>query len=238
MNAPLNLLHFDPPTSLKPNNTFTTFTRREVAPFHLKRHEVCIADIAHALSMICRYGGHCPEFYSVAQHSVLVACIAKLFAQAVFPEADDVAFVLGLFHDAPEAYLGDVITPLKVELGRGYKDAEARAWNAVTDHFGIDVSSSSLARLVKHADWHAYVLERRHLFQIEIPMEPDVAWWHQRVTRLGSLVVPERPPRAAEVMFLDSVAESEKLPERWREVARELSMKRRTWRQIGGVDGW
>jgi len=227
ISAPDYLLHFDPPSSLKPHNTFTTFTRREVAPFHLKKHEVCVADIAHALSMICRYGGHAPEFYSVAQHSVLVACIARLFAQVAIPDAVDVAFTVGLFHDTPEAYLGDVITPVKAAIGRVYKEAEERAWLAIADHFGLDTSSPSIRRLVKHADWHAYVLERRELFNIEILMDRDDAHWHGEIVRLAPLVVPERPPREAEVMFLDTVTEAGALPGLWQEMARELALKRR-----------
>ena len=70
-----------------------------------------IYDIAHALSNLCRFNGHCGEFYSVAQHSVLVSyhCSNNLE---------------GLMHDAPEAYLGDVISPLKKVLGELYADLE------------------------------------------------------------------------------------------------------------------
>jgi hypothetical protein len=70
-----------------------------------------VIDIAHSLSNICRWMGHCSEFYSVAQHSVLLSLIApapmKMFA---------------LFHDAHEAYLGDLARPLKrlTSLGEEY----------------------------------------------------------------------------------------------------------------------
>jgi len=80
------------------------------------RESIHIEDIAHALSMLCRYGGHTPEHYSVAQHSCLVA-------QLLEPRLR----IYGLLHDAAEAYLGDVVSPLKGQLalkGKPFCEAE------------------------------------------------------------------------------------------------------------------
>lgn len=72
--------------------------------------EVKIEDIAHALSMICRYGGHCSFFYSVAEHSVHAAW-------NVWQETNDQRLALStLLHDAEEAYIGDLTLPLKRAL--------------------------------------------------------------------------------------------------------------------------
>src|SRR5690349_18842227 len=72
--------------------------------------DVDIDDIAHALSMICRFGGHTKQFYSVAEHSVRVANAMEIAGCGAL------ACLHGLIHDAPEAYLGDIVRPLKYSL--------------------------------------------------------------------------------------------------------------------------
>src|SRR5512146_2196359 len=79
-----------------------TYTGRQFWPFNPHPEDVRAEDIAHALSQVCRYQGHCLEFYSVAQHSVLVS----------YAVPDHLA-LWGLLHDAAEAYLADIARPLK-----------------------------------------------------------------------------------------------------------------------------
>ena len=72
--------------------------------------DICAEDIAHALSNLCRYGGHTPRWYSVAAHSVAMAnYVFKV--RGVQWRGRDVAE--NLLHDASEAYLGDVISPVR-----------------------------------------------------------------------------------------------------------------------------
>jgi hypothetical protein len=85
--------------------------------------DVQIADIAHALANQCRFAGHTRTFYSVAQHAVLVSLICPA------PLA-----MLGLLHDAAEAYLVDVPTPLKPHLP-DYHTWEAELLAAITWRF-------------------------------------------------------------------------------------------------------
>lgn len=80
----------------------TTFTGKRFYQTSPHRDSVCIEDIAHALSMLCRFTGHCREFYSVAEHSIRVAY-----------ELQSQQRIHGLLHDAHEAYLGDTSGPLK-----------------------------------------------------------------------------------------------------------------------------
>lgn len=85
-----------------------------------------IEDIAHALAMTCRFGGHSRDFYSVAQHSVAVA-------ERCCPEH----YMHGLLHDASEAYYGDVVRPLKALCG-DYHLHEKRAQVVIYQKFGLD----------------------------------------------------------------------------------------------------
>jgi len=95
-------------------------------PLDPRPDEVRIADIAHALGMLCRYGGHCLNFYSVAEHSVHVSHLVP-------PEHALVA----LLHDATEAYCQDIVRPLKHSLP-GYKEIEQRNWLAICTAFNLD----------------------------------------------------------------------------------------------------
>lgn len=102
-----------------------TYTGRQFWPIDPRPDEVCIEDIAHALSMMCRYNGHCDRFYSVAEHSVLVS-------RAVAPQYA----LWGLLHDASEAYIADIVRPAKRFIA-GYKPVEAAIMTAVTTRFGL-----------------------------------------------------------------------------------------------------
>ena len=82
-----------------------TYTGRKFYPLDPHAEDVCIEDIAHALALKCRYTGHCREFFSIAQHSVMVS--------RMVPESDAIC---GLLHDATEAYLPDVARPIKDQI--------------------------------------------------------------------------------------------------------------------------
>lgn len=92
---------------------------------------VRLTDIANALSNLCRYNGHTPTFYSVAEHSVLVAHRVKELG------GDETAYAQALLHDASEAYMGDFVRPVK-QLGmmKAFRDLDDqiqatiyRRWN-------------------------------------------------------------------------------------------------------------
>src|SRR5690554_3469342 len=103
-------------------------------------------DLAYALARICRFNGHTREHYSVAQHSIHVA-------ELVPPEHQLVA----LLHDAAEAYIGDLASPLKAMLP-DYQAIEARIWSVICARFRIP---EELPDCVKHADLVMLATERR-----------------------------------------------------------------------------
>lgn len=75
-----------------------------------KVEDIHITDIAGALSKICRFGGHSNIFYSVAEHSIIVAEILESEG------ANKATVFAGLMHDCSEAYLGDMPRPLRAIL--------------------------------------------------------------------------------------------------------------------------
>lgn len=144
-----------------------------------------IEDIAHGLSNCCRFAGHVREFYSVAQHSILVAMFV--------PEKHRLA---GLLHDAAEAFVGDVARPLK-ELLPDYRAVERRVQSAVLARFGI----GAIPDVVKAADLVLLATERRDL------MPPGGEWECLRgVSPLPRRIVP-LAPAVAKREFLRLFAE-------------------------------
>lgn len=110
---------------------------------------ICIEDIGHGLSHVCRFGGHVRSFYSVAQHSCLVS-----------RHAPDRLAVAALLHDAAEAFIGDVIHPLKQCLP-DYKKIETIWERAIAQAFGLEGLTPSDHGVIKILDLAALITERR-----------------------------------------------------------------------------
>uniref|UniRef100_A0A6M3JGC0 Phosphohydrolase n=1 Tax=viral metagenome TaxID=1070528 RepID=A0A6M3JGC0_9ZZZZ len=105
----------------------TTYTGKKFHFLNPQPGEICIEDIAHALALTCRFGGHCREFYSVAEHSYRVAMIVD--------KKDKLA---ALLHDAHEAYLHDVPRPIKHDI-IGYADIADRIQKVIHKSFSAIV---------------------------------------------------------------------------------------------------
>ena len=131
-----------------------TFTGVRFRPTDPNPDDVRIADIAHSLSMQCRYNGHVKEFYSVAEHCVLMS-------RAVPAE-----FALeALLHDATEAYVGDMVRPLKIQMPE-FQEAERKVATAIGEKFGVR-PSSDMSPEVKDAD-------NRILLDEKVALFPDI----------------------------------------------------------------
>jgi uncharacterized protein len=145
-----------------------------------------ISDIAHALSQICRFGGHTRQFYSVAQHSVLVSHLVPKRYQ-----------LQALLHDAAESYCGDMVHPMKFLPTMGsYRDYEGLMQMRLFEAFGVTLTADSIAA-VKQADLTMLATERRDL------MAPDMSPWPilDGVTPRYASILPLMP-MAAEAQFL------------------------------------
>lgn len=161
-----------------------TFTIKKFFPLNPKIEDIDIFDIAHALSMQCRFSGHVNNFYSVAEHCVHVSNICDpQFAKHA------------LLHDASEAYLVDIPKPLK-ESGQfeNYKEAEFVLQSMVYRKFNL---SEIEPKEVKQADLQMLSTEAYNLFNRfhpdwVLPTKPDINF------NLSTLL-----PRDAERFFLE-----------------------------------
>jgi len=145
-----------------------------------------IEDIAHALAHICRFTGHTRVFYSVAEHSVrtsLCDCIPKEHA------------LEALLHDAAEAYIGDVSSPLKAQLHE-YRNIEFRLDQAIRQRFGLPPQH---APCVKQADLTMLAIEKRDL----MPASMDDWALITGITPIGEPIYDPLPPHIARWYFLD-----------------------------------
>lgn len=126
-----------------------TFTGKRIDPFNMTPADVCIEDIAHHLSLVCRYNGAVPYHYSVGQHSLLVADLLMLHGAQ--PRLE----LAGLLHDASEAYINDVTTPVKYNaMSEDYRALEWRLQRLVEAVFDLPYGLTE-ADIVKWADKEA-----------------------------------------------------------------------------------
>ena len=131
------------PSPPAPGPYLQTVSGRFVNPFDPDPEQLDPRDIARALANICRFGGHCRPFYSVAQHSVIVS-------ELVEARGGDVEDVFAaLMHDATEAYLGDMPHPIKhrSQLGAAFKEAEDQLEQVIRERFGIKADVPEIKRV-------------------------------------------------------------------------------------------
>ena len=119
----------------------------------LEPESISVDGIAQSLSKICRFTGQTSKFYSVAAHSVVVAHLVR-------QKHGDEAGLQALLHDAPEAYLGDVSSPLKAILGETYRRLERLAMGAILNVFGLEAPSPEIKSAIREADMIALAMEK------------------------------------------------------------------------------
>uniref|UniRef100_I2Q003 Uncharacterized protein n=1 Tax=Desulfovibrio sp. U5L TaxID=596152 RepID=I2Q003_9BACT len=124
-------------------------------------HDISIRDIAHSLSMQCRFGGHCQQFYSAAEHSVILSrLVEKEFAMCA------------LLHESSHAYIHDVVITLQYLLP-GYLEMANRIWAMVAKRFHLP---SVIPLAIRNVDL------RLRASEIEYLLLPSTRTWLQGVT--------------------------------------------------------
>jgi hypothetical protein len=125
--------------------------------------DIVIEDIVHCLSNICRYCGHSNQFYSVAEHSLLMA--------QEFPEHAAIA----LFHDAAEVYFGDIPRPIKNMLPN-YKQHEHYLLSMIFEKYAVMNLDQVVLNTIEEMDifmlWHEKYSEKV-MFN---PDRPNIDW--------------------------------------------------------------
>lgn len=154
--------------------------------------DIEIIDITRSLSNTCRFAGHIDGFYSVAEHALLVE---RLVREAGLP--DDVCYA-ALHHDSHEAYLGDIVTPLKATLGVAWERLQWRTDLAICQRLGIDQGLLSHPA-VKAADAQALLIEAARLKRSHGVGEH---WGTKRAARVPSGAVRCFTPYQVEALFL------------------------------------
>ena len=149
-----------------------------------------VVDIAHSLSLQCRYNGHTHQHYSVAEHSVLVA-------DAILRDTGETGPALrGLLHDAAEAYIGDVVRPLKQHLPF-FTHVEDKLLEAIGTRLYVPLLRNT-PPVVKDADLRILLDERTALLEETADW---VDWGIPAGTEPLGVRVEGWAPRRAELQF-------------------------------------
>ena len=196
---------------------FQTASGRVFYPYDPKVSEIFLSDIARALAMQCRFNGHCEAFYSIAEHSrwisLRLAPVEELDALERATSATGVSAykyqvglgLYGLLHDAAEAYVGDMVSPVKARLS-AYRAVEDRVQAAIAARFGFASYEASGSvhldcyPILKEADRRMLLTEKRDLRKGPLHKTPD----EERAGLLPyeDLKLRGEAPAAAEELFL------------------------------------
>ena len=120
--------------------------------------DIEIVDIAHGLAFQARWNGQTKgDFvFSVANHSILVWNIFSIEN----PKIEKKWQLVSLLHDAPEYVIGDLISPVKKEVGSSYINLEKKLQEAIHIRFGLPAQvPNKIKSKIKNADRKAAWIE-------------------------------------------------------------------------------
>ncbi len=159
-----------------------TYTGKKFCPQSPKLEDICLEDIARSLSMTCRFNGHVQTYYSVAEHCVRLS----LMDNESSPQ-------WRLMHDAAEAYLGDMVSPVK-SLLRSFHTLERTLLMEIAKRFKLDIKDYNYA--VMAADMKMLATEARDIVGID-----PIKDWKMKTEPLSKIIKPWSP-EDAECKFL------------------------------------
>ena len=169
-----------------------TFSGGRYYPLVPEKNAIDIKDIAHSLALMCRFNGHCRFHYSVAQHSLYVSyCLPERLQMA------------GLLHDAAEAILSDIISPMKQHMD-SFRELE-QAWLVeIFDALDVPWPSQDEWQHIKFADDHLLVLEAE---QLMVSKGKDWVLAGSRHLKMPAIAIRPFQPRDVEKRFLQRYEE-------------------------------
>ncbi len=147
-------------------------------------NEVAIEDIAQGLAYQCRFNGQTRTFYSVAQHSLIVASLVPVRLR-----------LAALLHDAAEAYLGDMVKPLK-DFFPEFSEIEKKVMAIIGERFAVAAFDTPA---IKRADLIALATEKRDLMPNSTEPWPSL----QGLQPMPKRILPMGPPEA-KAIFLET----------------------------------
>lgn len=158
-------------------------------PLDPRPEEIDIEDIAHALGMLCRYGGHVRQFYSVAEHSIAVSYVV--------PPEDALCWLL---HDAAEAYILDLVQPVKASIPE-YQACEERLARCIAARFALPYPMPGSVKCADRAmllyEMNTLLNPSKRTWAIEAPSAQFLEGMAQVVGPIGLL-----SPEQAKIAFL------------------------------------
>jgi len=149
-------------TEQRKGDWIQTFSGRQYWPLDPRPEDVDVQDIAHHLSNLCRFTGACKRYYSVAEHSVHVSYLVPSRLALV-----------GLLHDASEAYCNDIARPVKLNI-QGYAEIEGLNQATICEALNVPCVTPEDAKLIKWADNAILVAERDAL--MVRPRDESLHW--------------------------------------------------------------
>ena len=148
-------------------NMISTLSGIRFNPLSPKPCDICIDDIAHALSLICRGNGQISCFYSVARHSI--CCAKEAYERGLGARVE----LLCLIHDAAEAYIGDMTRPLKRQMPK-FADCENELVKVIFEALEISPMNNDELKAVKEIDnamlYHEFKMMNGYELYDEVPI--------------------------------------------------------------------